>query len=88
MKIKSQYKIREMAGEHVIVLPGRLGADMTRVISLNDSSLFLWQELADKEFSEEDAAQLLIEHYEIEDSIAQKDASAWCRQLLETGMAE
>ena len=31
MKIREEFKVREMAGEHVIVMPGRGGAaDMTR----------------------------------------------------------
>ena len=44
MKIREEYKIREMAGEHVIVMPGGDGAaDMTRIVSLNPSSLYLWE---------------------------------------------
>ena len=43
MKIREEYKIREMAGEHVIVMPGGGGAaDMTRIVSLNPSSMYLW----------------------------------------------
>ena len=35
MKIREEFKVREMAGEHVIVMPGRGGAaDMTRIVSL------------------------------------------------------
>lgn len=46
MKIREEYKIREMAGEHVIVMPGGGGAaDMTRIVSLNPSSLYLWEAL-------------------------------------------
>ena len=33
MKIREEFKVREMAGEHVIVMPGRGGAaDMTRIV--------------------------------------------------------
>ena len=41
MKIRDEYKVREIAGEHVVIMQGRYGADMTKVISLNESSLFL-----------------------------------------------
>ena len=27
MKISEKFKVREMAGEHVIIMPGRVGAD-------------------------------------------------------------
>ena len=41
MKIREEFKVREMAGEHVIVMPGRGGAaDMTRIVSLNPSSMY------------------------------------------------
>ena len=39
-----------MAGENVVIMQGTAGSDMTRIISLNNSSLLLWNELQDKEF--------------------------------------
>lgn len=56
MKIREEYKVREMAGEHVVIMQGRLGVDMTKIISLNESALYLWNALAGKEFSVDDAA--------------------------------
>ena len=32
MKIREEYKVREMAGEHVVIMQGRLGVDMTKII--------------------------------------------------------
>ena len=62
MKIREEYKVREMAGEHVIVMPGRGGAaDMTRIVSLNPSSMYLWEKLREREFTAADAALLLTE---------------------------
>ena len=57
MKIREEYKVREMAGEHVVIMQGRLGVDMTKIISLNESALYLWNALAGKEFSVDDAAR-------------------------------
>ena len=48
MKIREEYKVREMAGEHVVIMQGRLGVDMTKIISLNESALYLWNALAGK----------------------------------------
>lgn len=55
MKISENFKVREMAGEHVIIMPGRCGADMTRILALNDSSLYLWEALGGKDFTTGDA---------------------------------
>ena len=67
MKIREEYKVREMAGEHVVIMQGRLGVDMTKIISLNESALYLWNALAGKEFSVDDAARLLTERYEVDE---------------------
>ena len=78
MKIREEYKVREMAGEHVVIMQGRLGVDMTKIISLNESALYLWNALAGKEFSVDDAARLLTERYEVDDA---RDAAAWVEKL-------
>lgn len=81
MKINEKYKVREMAGEHVVIMQGRYGADMTRVISLNESSLYLWNELQGKEFEVADVAALLVERYGIDAETAERDAAAWVERL-------
>ncbi len=83
MKLREEYKVREMAGEHVVIMQGRYGADMTRVISLNESSLYLWNQLHGREFEVEDAARLLTERYDVDPKTALKDAAAWVDKLKE-----
>ena len=83
MKIKEGYKIRRIAGENVVVMQGSLGADMTRIISLNDSGTWLWQELSGKDFSVEDAAELLCCRYDVEPATALEDARKWIDTLKE-----
>ena len=88
MKIRDQYKVREIACEHVVIMQGRYGADMTRVISLNESALFLWNELQGREFAAEDAARLLTERYGIGDDAALRDARRWVATLEECKLVE
>lgn len=88
MRIKEQYKVREMAGEHVVIMQGRLGSDLTRIISLNDSALYLWQSVEGKEFDLNRVAELLAEHYGIDDQIAERDAARWIDKLAECGLLE
>ena len=87
MKIREEFKVREMAGEHVIVMPGRGGAaDMTRIVSLNPSSMYLWEKLREREFTA--AALLLTERYEVDADTARKDAGRWIASLAECGIVE
>lgn len=86
MKFKEGYKVRSMAGENVVIMQGTAGSDMTRIISLNDSSLLLWNKLQDKEFEVEDVANILVEEYEIDFDLASQDAKAWVEKLAECGL--
>ena len=85
MKISEKFKVREMAGEHVIIMPGRVGADMTRILALNDSSLYLWETLRGRDFT---TAGLLTERYEVDEATALRDAQAWAGKLAECGVLE
>ena len=88
MKISENFKVREMAGEHVIIMPGRVGADMTRILALNDSSLYLWETLRGRDFTTEEAAGLLTERHEVDEATALRDAQAWTGKLAECGVLE
>ena len=88
MKLKEQYKVREMAGEHVIIMQGKHGSDLTKIISLNESALYLWGELSGKEFSVESVAELLVERYGIDNELAIKDAQRWVDKLVECKVIE
>lgn len=86
MKFKEGCKVRSMAGENIVIMQGNAGKDMTRIISLNDSSLHLWNSLQGKDFEVADVAQALLDEYEIDDETAQRDAAAWVEKLVECGL--
>jgi len=88
MKIKSMYKVRQVAGENLVVGQGRLNADMTKVISLNDTAALLWKELAGRDFTCEDAAEVLVATYEIEKEQAMADAAKWIEKMQACGIIE
>ena len=88
MKIKSTYKVRQVAGENLVVGQGRLNADMTRVISLNDAAVLLWKELDGKDFVCEDAANVLVRAYGIDKERAIADAAKWIEKMRECGIVE
>lgn len=86
MKLDAKYKVREMAGEHIIVMPGSYGVDMTRVVALNPTSLYLWNALQGKEFEAADVANLLVAEYDVDDETARRDAEKWIEQLRTCGI--
>ena len=88
MKINSNYKLRSIAGETIVVNQGTTGTDMTRIISLNASAKLLYEQLLDKEFTFEDAAKVLVDTYDIGGEQALADAEKWADALRKCGVIE
>lgn len=88
MKIKSEYKVRQIAGENVVILQGCGNSDMTKIITLNDSALLLWNQLEGKDFATADAIGVLCENYDVAESVAESDAQAWVKRMQECGLVE
>ena len=86
MKIESKYKVRDIAGEKMIILQGTFGADMTKIISLNESAELLFNNLAGREFEIEDVAAVLTDNYEVEAEVALADAAKWVESLAGCGV--
>ena len=81
MKINSNYKLRSVAGETIVVNQGTTGVDMTRIISLNASAKLLYEELQGKDFALEDVAKVLETTYGIGYEQAMTDAAKWVESL-------
>lgn len=88
MKISPKFKLRSIVGQNVIIMQGKYGGDMTKIISLNDSSVFLWNKFHEAEFTIDDVTAALVEEYEIDENLARKDAQAWCDKIAECGLLE
>ncbi len=88
MRFKTGFKVRSMAGENVVIMQGQTTSDMTRIISLNDTSLMLWNELQDRDFTAEDIADIIIDEYGIDGDIALRDARAWVEKLQKCNLID
>lgn len=86
MKIDSKVKVRDIAGEKVVIMQGRLGADLTRIVQLNGSSQWLLEQLSGREFEVADVVALLTSRYDVDEQTATADAAAWVEQLREHKM--
>ena len=83
MKINPNYKVRNVAGENIVLLQGKMGGDMTRVVGFNETALLLWNELFGKDFTAADAVKVLTDHYEVDEATATVDANRWIQDLRE-----
>lgn len=86
MKINPIYKVRKIAGENIILLQGKTGGDMTRVVAFNESALLMWDSLQGKDFTVDDAVAVLLDNYDVEEATARADAEKWVETIRENGL--
>ncbi len=88
MKIKEGFKLRNVCDTNVIIAQGLEHIDFSRIINLNDSAAWLWQQVEGKEFTVELLAGLLTEHYEVAEETAYRDAKELADSWIEAGIVE
>ena len=86
MIINEGFELRKVCDENVIVAYGRKNIDFSKVISLNESAAFLWNAVADKEFTCQDLADILCKEYEVDAQTALKDVAQMVASWKELGL--
>lgn len=88
MKAKPGFNLRVVCGENIIVAEGEENIDFSNIISMNESSAYLWQNIQGKEFTHEDLVGLLTREYEVDEATALKDVKALTELWLQAGIIE
>ena len=88
MKAKPGFNLRVVCGENIIVAEGEENIDFSNIISMNESSAYLWQNIQGKEFTHEDLVGLLTQEYEVDETTALKDVKALTELWLQAGIIE
>lgn len=88
MKAKPGFNLRVVCVENIIVAEGEENIDFSNIISMNESSAYLWQNIQGKEFTHEDLVDLLTQEYEVDEATALKDVKALTELWLQAGIIE
>ena len=89
MKLKKDFKLRQVCGENIVTAEGMQAIDFSKLISLNETAAFLWKEAGKPgEFTAQSLAEALQKEYEVEKSEAEKDCQAIINQWTKEGLAE
>jgi len=86
MKINEGFELRTVCDENVIVAYGRKNIDFSKVISLNESAAYLWNAVADKDFTCQELADLLCKEYEVDAQTALNDVKQMVASWKELGL--
>lgn len=74
MKAKNGFNLRTVCVENILVAEGEENIDFSNIISMNESSSYLWNSIQGKDFEVKDLVDLLIEMYEVDEETATRDA--------------
>ena len=88
MKTKTGFRLRNVCGENVIVAEGIENIDFSKIISMNESAAYLWQQVEGESFTIDDLTRLLCEAYEVDEETAKADSQTVFQQWLDAGIAE
>ena len=88
MKTKKGFVLRNVCGENIIVAEGKENIDFTKIISMNESSAYLWKSVEGKEFTAETLRDLLLKEYDVDSTTAENDAKMVAEEWAKAGIAE
>ena len=88
MKIKKGFVIEKVADSYLACATGKLASQFSGFIKLNETGVFLWNQLSDKDMTADELTAALIAEYEVDLAIASADVSAFVKKLEANGIVE
>ena len=89
MKIKNGFVLRQVCGENVIVGEGLGAINFGKMLALNDTAAWLWQQaVAMGDFTIDALAQKLCDEYEVSLDEAKSDITAIITEWQQVGVIE
>ena len=86
MKLKEGFVMRELLGQHIITGDGLSRVDFSKIISMNDTAAWLWEQLQGKEFAEDDIVRLLTGRYDVTEEQARTDVGTLTETWRNAGL--
>lgn len=86
IKLKSGYEIKSVEGVNIVVPTGN-DMSFSGVITLNDTALFVWNQLIDG-IEEDDLVALMAKEYDVDKSIISADVKELIEAFKQNGLLE
>lgn len=89
MKVKKGIELQNVCNEYLLIPAGIENVDFSKIISLNPTAAYLWENVSNMEsFDIDTLVELLLKEYEVEEPIAREDSQLIIERWLETGIIE
>lgn len=86
MQIKSDFTIQKVGNSYVAVAVGETSKTFHAMIKLNETGAFLWNQLAEKDLTEEELTNALLAEYDVDRETAEQDVHAMVEKFAENGI--
>lgn len=87
MRVKSDYILREVAGEYLLIPVGEAALKTNGLISLSESGYLLYEQLK-QDCEKKDLVQRLLQEYEVTEEQASADVEVFLEQMRSIDMLE
>ena len=88
MRIKEGFTMRQILGQHVVIGEGIAQVDFNKMITMNESAAYLWENVQGKDFTVDDLTKLLTDRYEVSEELAAADSAKIAAKWIEAGVVE
>ncbi len=87
MRVKEGFILRKIGDQSIVVAVGEASKSFHGMLHLNDTGSFLWEQL-EKEKTEEELIQVLLQEYEVSRDQAQQGVEKFLNSLREANCIE
>lgn len=88
MKLLDGLVLRPLCGEYIVTGEDPSRVDFSKVISLNASAAYLWEQVLGREFTAEELVSLLTARYDVPQETAAADVQTLLKNWREAGLLE
>ena len=86
MKKIEGFVIRRLGQDAMIVAESVDLIDFDKIVSLNSSAAYVWESLPNSDFSTRTIIDLLLQRFDVEEEVANKDAKELVNTWLQAGI--
>lgn len=88
MRLKEGFTLRKLANEYIVIGQSLRQINFNKMIVLNSTAAYLWEQVYGKEFTAETLRDLLLDQYEVAPEIAAADAGTIIKQWAEAELID
>ena len=87
MRIKGEYVLREIGGDHILIPIGNTAMEMNGLITMDEVGIEIWKGI-EKHLSEREILQDILDKYEVEAEEAERDMMDFIKKLKDADLVE